>query len=204
MCGLPKIESHVVSNAVMVNKKTRNCLILSAGKLFSLKGYHGASIQELSEECNIKKGSFFHHFPTKQAIALELIEELKAHCESHIFNYSYDKKLPPIMRVEKFIDAIYIYFNSNKNASAPFAMGMELVGVNHIFDKPISTYLSAWENAIETLLGSFYNKTNAQLIARDSMVFIHGSLAMQRIYREPEYIKWMCERLKMMWRPDLK
>lgn len=47
-----------------MNKKKRN-VIDKAHELFSEKGYHGTSIQDILDHSSISKGSFYNYFPSK-------------------------------------------------------------------------------------------------------------------------------------------
>lgn len=47
-------------------------LLHEASRMLLSKGLNGFSLQELATSLNIKKASLFHHFPSKNALALEL------------------------------------------------------------------------------------------------------------------------------------
>lgn len=53
---------------------TREKLILAAGKVFSLEGFGGASIDRIVEEAGFTKGAFYSNFSSKQDIFLQLVE----------------------------------------------------------------------------------------------------------------------------------
>src|SRR6476620_1026867 len=42
---------------------TKQLIIDIATKLFQQKGYLGVGLNEILKECNISKGSLYHHFP---------------------------------------------------------------------------------------------------------------------------------------------
>ncbi|MGQ9558287.1 MAG: TetR/AcrR family transcriptional regulator [Desulfurispora sp.] len=47
---------------------TRSRIIQSAVELFSQKGYHGTSLQEICEHAGVSKGALFHYFSNKSEI----------------------------------------------------------------------------------------------------------------------------------------
>lgn len=47
---------------------------LAALGLFKARGYHGASVRELAEALGIEPASLYHHFPSKQAILVDLFD----------------------------------------------------------------------------------------------------------------------------------
>ena len=46
----------------------------SAIRLFSTRGFHKASMDNICEEAGISKGAFYHHFESKQALFLALLD----------------------------------------------------------------------------------------------------------------------------------
>jgi AcrR family transcriptional regulator len=53
--------------------ETRNHLIEVASQLFSKSGYDATGVAEICQVAGVSKGAFYHHFPTKQAVFMELI-----------------------------------------------------------------------------------------------------------------------------------
>jgi AcrR family transcriptional regulator len=56
------------------SEETRARIIESAIKLFSNRGYNAASVDDVCEEAGISKGAFYHHFKSKQALFLALLD----------------------------------------------------------------------------------------------------------------------------------
>jgi AcrR family transcriptional regulator len=57
------------------SEETRQKISQSALKLFAEKGYDATGVAEICESSEVSKGAFYHHFPSKQAIFLELLKE---------------------------------------------------------------------------------------------------------------------------------
>jgi Transcriptional regulator len=56
------------------SEETRARIIESAIKLFSNRGYNAASVDDICAEASISKGAFYHHFESKQALFLALLD----------------------------------------------------------------------------------------------------------------------------------
>jgi AcrR family transcriptional regulator len=54
---------------------TRDDILQSAAQVFRQKGFHGASMADISEAVSLKKASLYHHFGSKQEILLELLNQ---------------------------------------------------------------------------------------------------------------------------------
>jgi AcrR family transcriptional regulator len=56
------------------SEETRAKIMEAAIKLFSLRGYNKASVDDICEEAGISKGAFYHHFKSKQTLFLALLD----------------------------------------------------------------------------------------------------------------------------------
>jgi AcrR family transcriptional regulator len=56
------------------SEETRSRIMEAAIKLFSSRGYNKASVDDICEEAGISKGAFYHHFKSKQALFLALLD----------------------------------------------------------------------------------------------------------------------------------
>ena len=59
----------------MLNLRER--IIEESLRLFSLKGFLGTSIEDILQAANTSKGGFYNHFPSKDALFFEVLEEAR-------------------------------------------------------------------------------------------------------------------------------
>jgi AcrR family transcriptional regulator len=57
------------------SEETRKAIIEAAEELFTQQGYTSAGVAEICDAAGVSKGAFYHHFATKQAIFMELMED---------------------------------------------------------------------------------------------------------------------------------
>jgi TetR/AcrR family transcriptional repressor of nem operon len=85
------------------NQPTRGRLISAAIDVIRAKGYAAASVNDIAAAAGVTKGSFFHHFPTKEACAREAAvhwnEQSKANAA-----HSSAKAVTPSKRILAYID----------------------------------------------------------------------------------------------------
>ena len=56
------------------SEETRSKIIETAIKLFSTRGFNAASVDDICKDAGISKGAFYHHFESKQALFLALLD----------------------------------------------------------------------------------------------------------------------------------
>jgi len=54
--------------------ETRDRILDAAVRKFAMTGYEATSVDDICAEAGVSKGAFYHHFPTKQAIFLALMQ----------------------------------------------------------------------------------------------------------------------------------
>lgn len=57
------------------SEETRTRILQTALKLFSETGFDTTGVAEICGAAGVSKGAFYHHFPTKQAVFLQLLED---------------------------------------------------------------------------------------------------------------------------------
>ena len=53
---------------------TRDEILDAAAQIFSQKGYHAASMQDIAQAVHLQKASLYHHISSKQEILLDLLD----------------------------------------------------------------------------------------------------------------------------------
>lgn len=83
---------------------TREDILDAAAQVFSQKGYHAASMQDIAQAVNLRKGSLYHHVSSKQEILVDLLDRALDLLIERIFGVldqsaSPEEKLRQAMRV---------------------------------------------------------------------------------------------------------
>lgn len=83
---------------------TRDKILTAAAQIFSQKGYHATSMNDIAKAVNLQKASIYYHVDSKQEILLSLLDEaldMVTRKVSVVLSYPYpaDKKLRLAMRI---------------------------------------------------------------------------------------------------------
>ncbi|HEX7034889.1 MAG TPA: TetR/AcrR family transcriptional regulator [Pseudomonadales bacterium] len=82
--------------------------MLDAGiALFSLKGFAGTSIAEVAELAGIKKSLVMHHFPTKDILWRECVDDIYARVDA-FFIEEYGREPPETVEDLKRMQQVYV------------------------------------------------------------------------------------------------
>jgi AcrR family transcriptional regulator len=54
---------------------TREGILEAAARIFSEKGFHATSMQDIAKAVQLQKASLYHHFSSKQEILVEILDE---------------------------------------------------------------------------------------------------------------------------------
>src|SRR5947209_3285787 len=57
----------------------REQIVEEAATLFSVKGYHGTSMQDIAERVGLLKGSLYAHVANKEEVLLEIVSTASRH-----------------------------------------------------------------------------------------------------------------------------
>jgi AcrR family transcriptional regulator len=101
------------------SEETQAQIIKSAIKLFSAHGYTAASVDMICKHAGISKGAFYHHFESKQALFLALLDGWLTTIDSSI-EASREKTVP-----ETFLQITEAYPYIIKTASQGLPMFLE-------------------------------------------------------------------------------
>ena len=110
---------------------TKERLLQVAFDLIWQNSYGGVSVDDMCERAKVKKGSFYHFFPSKSDLAVAAYEE---HWQQRRPDYdrTFSPLVPPLERIEHYCKAIYEGQKKNRLATGrvlgcPFAsVGCEL------------------------------------------------------------------------------
>lgn len=118
---------------------TRDRLLTSARTLLHERGYADVGVAEICARSGVRKGSFYHFFPSKQALTLAMLDAQFETFEDRLLIPSFDRHIPPLERFDAFVRALHDYQAGTKSETGhllgcPFGnLGLELA----THDEPI-------------------------------------------------------------------
>lgn len=179
---------------------TRQVLIDTASELIWKSSYGSVSVDDICKAANVKKGSFYHFFPSKVDLALAALEEFYQNKKA-AYDGIFSPQTPAVQRFEKLADFV---IETQENAAAKngrvcgcphAALGCEMAGQEDAIRMKLSDITARferyYESAIRDLIanGMLPSDTNVKAAAQSVFTYIMGQLTFARIENDIGLLK---------------
>jgi TetR/AcrR family transcriptional repressor of nem operon len=172
----------------------------SAKELMYASSYADVGVAAICNKAEVKKGSFYHFFPSKQELTLAVIDTYFVELKDGILDRAFDSALPPLERINKFIElAIDMQINIHQQTGhvfgCPFGnLAMEL----STQDEKIRTKLDGQFKKFQILLRDTLQEAVANgdlesidvdATAKAFLAFFEGSMLLAKTHNDPKLLR---------------
>lgn len=128
--------------------------LLEAGLSMLLeRGYNDLGIQALLETTGTPKGSFYHHFKSKEDFALQVVDLYMVEVHQGLEACLTDRATPPLKRVRNFFEATREKYRADGYLGCMLGgLGQELAGVSDLFRTKIDGCMAYIGDQVATCL----------------------------------------------------
>ncbi len=99
--------------------RRRQELIKVAARVFEVRGYEAASIQDIADELGILKGSVYYYIDTKQELLFAVLQELHESASANIERFA-ELSTDPLTLIRLFVQSQFMYLCDNLVAATVF------------------------------------------------------------------------------------
>ncbi len=92
----------------------RDRLITAMASLVHRRGYLAVGVDEVCRAAGVKKGSFYHFFPSKRDLMLAALNRQWQMGHDHVIRAAFGVERPPLKRIERLLDMVAKLETSNK------------------------------------------------------------------------------------------
>ena len=179
---------------------TRQRIIAGARDLIYSRSYAGVGVAEICERAEVRKGSFYHFFPSKQALSLAVIDDLRTIMEDRVLIPAFARDLPPLQRLRRFVEALY-EFQRDTSASTgrllgcPFGnLALELATSDEVIRRKLAAVFAGIEARFEQVLtearaAGAIDEVDILATAKAMLAYIEGVLLMAKTTNDPDVIR---------------
>lgn len=88
---------------------TRQRIMQAAGELIAARSYADVGVAEICTAAAVKKGSFYHFFPSKRELSVAVLDATFVDFKLRLLDEAFSRKLAPFERFRAFSRMIYLF-----------------------------------------------------------------------------------------------
>jgi AcrR family transcriptional regulator len=136
-----------VSRAQRLRASRRAQVLGVARQVFSAKGYHSTSIDDLIAAAGIARGTFYLYFESKRAIFEALLDELFALLAASVRRIDTRPEAPPpVEQMNQIVDQVFATLVDNREIAR--ILLREAVGIDKDFDRKLADFYGRLQDLI--------------------------------------------------------
>jgi TetR/AcrR family transcriptional regulator, transcriptional repressor for nem operon len=170
-------------------KTNKDEIILQAIQIFRKKGYYNTSMSDLAEQCGLQKGSFYHYFPSKEVLMVEVLKTVHAYLKSKAFTIAYDETLEPKERMSKLLLKLGKVLLSQEGGCIAGNTTLETVGQISVFKPILKSIFGDWSQAMQHIFRKIYPENEAQSLAEQAVMEFEGAVMFSLLFDSEQYLK---------------
>jgi AcrR family transcriptional regulator len=103
-----------VTRIVKAHAVRREEILVAAQRLLYARGYEQMTIQEILDDLQIAKGTFYHYFDSKQALLEALTERMGDELGRVLHSVAHDPRLPALDKLDRFFTTLAQWKSARK------------------------------------------------------------------------------------------
>jgi TetR/AcrR family transcriptional repressor of nem operon len=179
---------------------TRQRLLVSAWELFFTRSYGDVGVQAICDHAEVKKGSFYHCFPSKQALTLALLDGFVLDFKQDLLGQAFATDLPPMARFGQLMEFLYhfqreIFQAFGQLPGCPFGnLAAELSTVDEAIRSKLASVFDSLEEVFratlrEAVTTGALGGIDIPATARAMLAYLEGILLLAKTHNDPELIR---------------
>lgn len=172
-----------LNNKNLQSQETSNRILNQAMKIFLEKGYHGTSIDDITQAAGLTKGALYWHYKSKEDLLKKIVEEFEKRFLDGLIQTLQDVNGGVLDKFEKMLrrNAAFAYYNQELCVSFT-TLSAELIGARHEIEDDIKRIYKKYQNFLIDLIdlgkkeNVFKKELNSSLTALLVMAFHDGIL----------------------------
>ncbi|HET7289926.1 MAG TPA: TetR/AcrR family transcriptional regulator [Thermodesulfobacteriota bacterium] len=191
-------------------------LITSAIELIGTRSYNAVGVQELCEHAGVKKGSFYHFFPSKRDLTLEALDQIWNKFKVETLDPIFNSEISPIDKFKTLLARSYEYQSSRKDCTGCMTgcgfgnLALELSTQDEEIRKKIEEIFCEWTQYLERLIlqsieeGVLPSDTDPAATAQAMVAYIEGVYLLGKTFNDPCMIQRLGEGVLKLCIPKKK
>jgi len=172
-----------------VIKTNKESIIKKTIHLFKVHGYYNTTMADIGRETGLIKGSIYHHFKSKEDLALSCLVHIHQYFSENIYSIAYAKNLTDKEKLKQFTYGVEAYFLNSEGGCLLGNFALELSNNIPLLKDEIVSYFEKWEEALYKILKAELGDIKAKNKSKQIVASTQGSIMMMRLYGSNESFK---------------
>ena len=175
-------------------------ILESAKELIYAKSYADVGVAAICDRAQVKKGSFYHFFPSKQDLTLAVIEAFYVEFKTALIDKAFDSSLTPLKRLERVLDLSIefqenIYQQTGQVYGCPFGnLATEVSTQNEKLRRKLDSVFKKLQNQVrDTLQEAVADQSVANIdvdkTAQAFMAMFEGCMLLAKTQNDPSILR---------------
>ena len=175
-------------------------IIDSAKQLMFASSYADVGVAAICEKADVKKGSFYHFFHSKQELTLAVIDDYYAEMKENMLNEAFIPSLAPLTRLEKFIELAIdmqtsLHQQTGHILGCPFGnLATELATQDETIRSKLDKLFTRFQNIIADTLQEAVDKGDVESLdvsasANAFIAYFEGTLLLAKTHNDPQIVR---------------
>ena len=183
----------------------RENLIHSAIELIGNRSYNAVGVQELCEHAGVKKGSFYHFFPSKRHLTLEAIDTIWQVYKGEMLEPICCAQVPALKKLESMLRRSYEFQSKSKECGGCMTgcgfgnLALELSTQDEVIRQKIADIFEDWAMSLERVIaqavseGDLPADTDTQATSQAIISYFEGVYVLAKAFNDPGMIERLGE-----------
>ena len=177
-------------------------LLDAADRLMYERGFHGVGVAELCEAADVRPGSFYYYFRSKQALAAEMLERAWVRTDQRIFAPAFDGATSTFEAIDVYAEALEQNMRTHEERSGGIVAGcrfgnfaIESAPHDPVLAEATATALAAMTDRFRRLIdegrhrGEVTADADADTLAELLVAQMEGLMVLAKANHDPSAIR---------------
>jgi len=175
-------------------------ILASAKELMHASSYADVGVAAICEHAQVKKGSFYHFFPSKQDLTLAVLDDYFADLKQGLIDQSFTPDLSPMSRLSRFVELAielqtHIHQQTGHVLGCPFGnLASELATRDEAIRSKIDKLFKRMQQLLQETLQAAVDQgeiesLDSKATARAWLAYFEGSMLMAKTHNDPQLLR---------------